>query len=203
MYRVGYLISRVNSKTSLFSSSRFSYQSRHFITTFRPPAVFVDDYDTKKVFHTTAVGLRQSTCVGKGEDPFDGKFLSDPQREGLNQFKAIFLGTGILDNTFSTPKRIHAGRKHNDLDDVGKDTHHRTFFEVLGNWSFGDCFKSQAISWALELLTQVCKLPADRICAMYFGCDEKLSLEGNDEARDIGLEFSPGLPFGRKNHLLH
>ncbi|XP_026420278.1 uncharacterized protein LOC113316279 isoform X2 [Papaver somniferum] len=145
---------------------------------------------------------RQSTCVGKGEDPFDGKFLSDPQREGLNQFKAIFLGTGVLDKTLSTPKRIHAGRKHNDLDDVGKDTHHRTFFEVLGNWSFGDCFKSRAISWALELLTQVCKLPADRICAMYFGGDEKLSLEGNDEARDIGLEFLPVLPFGRKEPLV-
>ena len=112
---------------------------------------------------------------------------------GMNQFKDVFLGRGSRPYTraVNSQKCIRAGGKHNDLEDVGRDVYHHTFFEMLGNWSFGDYFKRESIAWGWELLTQVYGLPADRLYATYFGGSEKAGLAPDDEARGIWLEYLP------------
>lgn len=104
---------------------------------------------------------------------------------GMNQFKDVFLGTGNRDYTraVDTQKCIRVSGKHNDLEEVGVDTYHHTFFEMLGNWSFGDYYKEEAIAWAWELLVEVWGLPKDRLFATVFRED--------DEAFEIWTKYLP------------
>ncbi len=110
---------------------------------------------------------------------------------GMNQFKDYFLGNkpAPYSRAANSQKCLRVSGKHNDLEEVGLDTYHHTMFEMLGNWSFGDYFKQEAITWAWELLTDVYKLPKDRLYASVFGGDKQDSLELDQEAYDYWKEI--------------
>ncbi len=103
---------------------------------------------------------------------------------GMNQFKDYFLGNKQPENPriADTQKCLRVSGKHNDLEEVGVDTYHHTMFEMLGNWSFGDYFKTEAIAWSWELLTEVYKLDKDKLYVTIFEGDEKEGLPKDDEA---------------------
>ena len=112
---------------------------------------------------------------------------------GMNQFKDYFLGNQeprylrIAD----TQKCLRVSGKHNDLEEVGLDTYHHTMFEMLGNWSFGNYFKKEAISWAWELLTEVYRLPKERMYVTVFEGDKSEDLDFDQEAFDLWKQFLP------------
>ncbi|KAI2653520.1 Alanine--tRNA ligase, cytoplasmic [Labeo rohita] len=141
--------------------------------------------------------------------------LDDPTllfaNAGMNQFKPIFLNTidpshpmARLHRAANTQKCIRAGGKHNDLDDVGKDVYHHTFFEMLGSWSFGDYFKHLACEMALELLTKEFGIPIERLYVTYFGGHADAGLEPDLECKqiwlDLGMEESRILPGSMKDN---
>ncbi len=126
---------------------------------------------------------------------------------GMNQFKDVFLGTGTRHyrRAVDTQKCIRVSGKHNDLEEVGLDSYHHTFFEMLGNWSFGDYFKREAIGWSWELLTGVWGLPKERLWATVFGGDPEDGLPADEEAAEVwrsctDIDPSHVLRFGRKDN---
>lgn len=126
-----------------------------------------------------------------GVVPFDDPTLLFTNA-GMNQFKGIFLETETRDykRAVNSQKCIRVSGKHNDLEEVGRDTYHHTFFEMLGNWSFGDYYKEEAIKWAWELFTEVWKIPKDKLYATVYKTD--------DEAFDLWANVTD-IP---KNHIL-
>ncbi|MEY4875221.1 MAG: hypothetical protein RL708_370, partial [Bacteroidota bacterium] len=116
---------------------------------------------------------------------------------GMNQFKDMFLGNKkpIDKRVADTQKCLRVSGKHNDLEEVGVDTYHHTMFEMLGNWSFGDYFKKEAIEWSWELLTKVYKIDANRLYVTIFEGDSKENLERDNESYDFWLAV--GVPAER------
>lgn len=110
---------------------------------------------------------------------------------GMNQFKDFFLGhqTAPYQRVISVQPCLRVSGKHNDLEQVGTDTYHHTMFEMLGNWSFGDYFKKEAIQWAWELLTTVYQLPQERLYVTIFGGDDQDQLGPDQEARAIWEKY--------------
>ena len=124
---------------------------------------------------------------------------------GMNQFKDFFLGNRVPDNrrAADTQKCLRVSGKHNDLEEVGIDSYHHTMFEMLGNWSFGDYFKKEAIAWAWELLTEVYGIDKDRLYVTVFEGDKIEGLEADEEAASYWKELVPEdrvLYFDRKDN---
>ena len=125
---------------------------------------------------------------------------------GMVQFKDVFLGAEKRSyvRAADVQRCLRAGGKHNDLDQVGYTARHHTFFEMLGNWSFGDYFKKDAIAWAWELLTKVWKLPADRLLVTVYQTDDEAyalwrDMVGIPEARIVRIGDNKGAPFASDN----
>ena len=112
---------------------------------------------------------------------------------GMNQFKNIILGNDPIkySRVADSQKCLRVSGKHNDLEEVGHDTYHHTMFEMLGNWSFGDYFKKEAITWAWEYLTEVLKLDKDRLYVTVFEGSPAENLERDHEAAEIWAQFLP------------
>jgi len=110
---------------------------------------------------------------------------------GMNQFKDYFLGNAVPKNprVANSQKCLRVSGKHNDLEEVGVDTYHHTMFEMLGNWSFGDYFKEEAITWAWKLLTEVYKIPKDKLYVTVFEGDEKDNVPKDTESYNIWKKY--------------
>ncbi|XP_041768000.1 alanine--tRNA ligase, mitochondrial [Anopheles merus] len=155
------------------------------------------DYFTVKHNHRL---IRSSSLI-----PFNDSTIAFVNA-GMNQFKSVFLGTAErpCQRAVNSQKCVRVGGKHNDLSVVGTDSYHHTFFEMLGNWSFGDYFKRQACEMAWDLLRNVYRIDMDRVYVTYFGGDAKLNLPADEECRQIWLSLGVPpervLPFGARDN---
>lgn len=156
---------------------------------------FIDFFKTKD--HTF---VRSASLVPGG----DATILFT--NAGMVQFKDVFLGTDKRPYTraANSQKCMRVAGKHNDLEDVGRDDTHHTFFEMLGNWSFGDYYKKEAIKWAWELLTEVWEVPTEKLWTTYF-LDDKGDIPADNEAKEYwknqkGMNPDHVLPGGRKDN---
>ncbi|HNO71520.1 MAG TPA: alanine--tRNA ligase-related protein, partial [Bacteroidia bacterium] len=112
---------------------------------------------------------------------------------GMNQFKDLFLGNAPIKfpRVADTQKCLRVSGKHNDLEEVGIDTYHHTMFEMLGNWSFGDYFKKEAVEWAWELLTNVYKIAPDRMYVTVFEGSKEENIAFDQDAFDAWKKYIP------------
>uniref|UniRef100_A0A182WHX8 Alanine--tRNA ligase n=1 Tax=Anopheles minimus TaxID=112268 RepID=A0A182WHX8_9DIPT len=155
------------------------------------------DYFTIKHNHQL---IRSSSLI-----PFNDSTIAFVNA-GMNQFKNVFLGTADrpCQRAVNSQKCVRVGGKHNDLSVVGTDSYHHTFFEMLGNWSFGDYFKREACQMAWDLLKNVYHIDTDRVYVTYFGGDEHLNLQADEECREIwlslGIPADRVLPFGARDN---
>ena len=153
---------------------------------------------TRKQFLDFFKGKEHKIVSSAPVVPFDDPTLLFTNA-GMNQFKDVFLGMGKRDykRAADTQKCIRVSGKHNDLEEVGHDTYHHTFFEMLGNWSFGDYYKPEAIEWAWELLTEIWKLPKERLWATVYK-DDNEAFEIWKTKTDINHDHI--LKFGEKDN---
>uniref|UniRef100_A0A1I7T9D3 Alanine--tRNA ligase n=1 Tax=Caenorhabditis tropicalis TaxID=1561998 RepID=A0A1I7T9D3_9PELO len=170
---------------------------------------------TSKGKYQTHIELRKSFYgffKSKGHEILKSASLTPPENDGsllftnagMNQFKPLILSSKETKRVANIQKCIRAGGKHNDLDDVGKDLHHQTFFEMMGNWSFNDAFsKEEACRYAWEYLVEKLGIDADRLYVSYFGGIEKLGLPEDKECQEIwkkiGVRTDRILPFIAEN----
>jgi alanyl-tRNA synthetase len=196
------------------TSSKCTYQSHDFFLTFATS--FLNPQASTLTFHTifsypmTSTEIRQQFLdffKSKGHTIVPSAPIvvkNDPTlmftNAGMNQFKDYFLGneTPIATRIADTQKCLRVSGKHNDLEEVGVDTYHHTMFEMLGNWSFGDYFKAEAIAWSWELLTEIYKLDKSRLYVTVFEGDEK---EGLPPANIAKREW--GKLIENKEHILY